>query len=300
MASPVKKKINYNKLIRWIWGLFLFMIVFGILFVFSIRINLFNLYGDFPSYRNLENPKSELSSLLFSADNVLLGSYYRKNRSQIEFNDISPELVNALIYTEDYRFNDHSGISIQDLMRVGIKTILLGQKDAGGGSTITQQLAKNLFKTRTDLNDGKLNKVPVIGMIIVKIKEMIMAVELERNFTKKEILAMFLNTIEFGGNSYGIKVATQTFFNKEPSEINIAEAASLVAMVNKPTRFNPVSNPEIALEKRNQILNKITRYNVITQEEADSIIKTPIVLNYNVDSHNEGLATFARIYEISL
>jgi len=296
MASPVKKKFNYNRLIRWIWGLFLFVIVFGTLFVFSIRINLFNLYGGFPSYRSLENPKSELSSLLFSADNVLLGSYYRKNRSQIEYKDLSPALVNTLIYTEDYRFNDHSGISFQDLMRVGIKTILLGQKDAGGGSTITQQLAKNLFKTRTDLNDGKLNNVPVLGMIIIKIKEMIMAVELERNFTKKEILAMFLNTIEFGGNSYGIKVATQTFFNKEPSDINIAEAASLVAMVNKPTRFNPVRNPEVALEKRNQILNKITRYDIITEDEADSIVQTPIVLNYNVDSHNEGLATYFRSY----
>lgn len=296
MTSPVKKKNNYNLLIRWIWGIFLFSIVFSILFVFSIRVNLFNLYGGFPSYSSLENPKSELSSLLFSADNVLLGSYYRKNRSQIEYKDLSPELVNTLIYTEDYRFNDHSGISIKDLMRVGIKTILLGQKDAGGGSTITQQLVKNLFKTRTDLNDGKLNRLPVLGMIIVKIKEMIMAVELEKNFTKKEILAMFLNTIEFGGNSYGIKVATQTFFNKVPSEINIAEAASLVAMVNKPTRFNPVRNPEIALEKRNQILHKITRYNVITKEEADSITQTPIVLTYNVDSHNEGLATYFRSY----
>ncbi len=153
-----------------------------------------------------------------------------------------------------------------------------------------------MFKTRTDLNDGKLNDVPLLGMLIIKIKEMIMAVELEKNFTKKEILAMFLNTIEFGGNSYGIKVATQTFFNKEPAEINYQEAACLVAMVNKPTRFNPVRNPEVALEKRNQILRKIANYDVVSPEEADSLSELPIELNYKVDSHNEGLATYFRSY----
>jgi penicillin-binding protein 1A len=125
---------------------------------------------------------------------------------------------------------------------------------------------------------------------------MIMAVELEKNFTKKEILAMFLNTIEFGGNSYGIKVATQTFFNKTPDEINYQEAACLVAMVNKPTRFNPVRNPEISLEKRNQILSKISNYDVLSPEEVDSLTQLPIELNYKVDSHNEGLATYFRQY----
>jgi penicillin-binding protein 1A len=296
MPSKEKKSLTIKRLNRWIWGLFLFGIIFGILFIISIRINLGNLYGEFPSYGSLENPRSELSSLLFSSDNVLLGSYYRKNRSQIEYKDLSPELVNTLVFTEDYRFYNHSGISFPDLMRVALKTILLQQKDAGGGSTITQQLAKNLFKTRTDLNDGKLNNVPVLGMLIVKIKEMIVAVELEKNFTKKEILAMFLNTIEFGGNSYGIKVATQTFFNKTPAEINYQEAACLVAMVNKPTRFNPVRNHDIALAKRNQILIKISNYDVITEVESDSITQLPIELNYKVDSHNEGLATYFRSY----
>jgi penicillin-binding protein 1A len=296
MPDKENKNDKIKRLVRWIWGLFLFGILFGILFIVSIRINLGNLYGGFPSYRSLENPKSELSSLLFSADNVLLGSYYRKNRSQIEYKDLSPELVNTLVYTEDFRFYNHSGISFPDLMRVAVKTILLQQKDAGGGSTITQQLAKNLFKTRTDLNDGKLNNVPGLGILIIKIKEMIMALELEKNFTKKEILAMFLNTIEFGGNSYGIKVATQTFFNKTPAEINYQEAACLVAMVNKPTRFNPVRNPDIALEKRNQILWKISNYNVLTEEESDSLTQLPIELNYKVDSHNEGLATYFRSY----
>jgi penicillin-binding protein 1A len=270
MSSNDKKSKHIKRLTRWIWGLFLFGIIFGILFIISIRINL--------------------------ADNVLLGSYYRKNRSQIEYKDLSPELVNTLVFTEDYRFYNHSGISFPDLVRVAIKTIILQQADAGGGSTITQQLAKNLFKTRTDLNDGKLNNVPLLGMLIIKIKEMIMAVELEKNFTKKEILAMFLNTIEFGGNSYGIKVATQTFFNKTPAEINYQEAACLVAMVNKPTRFNPVRNPEVALEKRNQILRKITNYDILTPAEADSITLLPIELNYKVDSHNEGLATYFRSY----
>jgi len=291
-----KKEIIFKKVVLWMWRLFGIGILLAILFVFTIRINLFNLYGGFPSYRSLENPKSELSSLLYSMDGVLLGSYYRKNRSQIEFKELSDELVNTLIYTEDYRFHHHSGISFPDLMRVALKTVILGQSGSGGGSTITQQLAKNLFKTRTDLNDGLLNNVPVLGMIIIKIKEMIVAVELEKNFTKKELIAMFLNTIEFGGNSYGIKVATQTFFNKDPEEINYQEAASLVAMVNKPTRFNPERNPDIALDKRNQIINKITRYEILSEEEADSICQLPIELNYEVDSHNEGLATYFRSY----
>ncbi len=295
MDSERKLKI-YNKIVRWLWRLFLVGVIFSILFVFSIRINLFNLYGGFPSYRSLENPRNELSSLLYSRDGILLGSYYRKNRSQIEFNELSDELVNTLIYTEDYRFTNHSGISFPDLLRVAVKTILLGQSGSGGGSTITQQLAKNLFKTRTDLNNGHLNNTPVIGMIIIKIKEMIMAVELEKNFTKQELIAMFLNTIEFGGNSYGIKVASQTFFNKDPDSINYQEAASLVAMVNKPTRFNPERNPEIALEKRNQILKKISRYDIISEEEADSLYQLPIDLNYNLDNHNEGLATYFRSY----
>lgn len=295
MDSERKLKL-YRKFVRWIWWIFLGGVLFSILFVFSIRINLFNLYGGFPSYRSLENPRNELSSHLYSRDGILLGSYYRKNRSQIEFDELSDELVNTLIYTEDYRFTNHSGISFPDLLRVAIKTILMGQSGSGGGSTITQQLAKNLFKTRTDLNNGHLNQIPVIGMIIIKIKEMIMAVELEKNFTKQELIAMFLNTIEFGGNSYGIKVATQTFFNKDPDEINYQEAASLVAMVNKPTRFNPERNPEIALDKRNQILEKISRYEVISEQEADSISHMPIDLNYNVDSHNEGLATYFRSY----
>lgn len=286
----------YTRIVRWLWGIFICSIIFSMLFVFSIRINLMNLYGGFPTYRSLENPKNELSSLLFSVDGVLLGSYYRKNRSQIEYKDLSQQLVKTLIYTEDYRFTEHSGISFPDLVRVFVKTILLGQEDAGGGSTITQQLAKNLFKTRTDLNNGKLNHVPVLGMLIIKIKEMIVAVELEKNFTKKELLAMFLNTIEFGGYAYGIKVASQTFFNKDPDQINYPEAALLVAMVNKPTRYNPERNPDIAFTKRNQILDKISSYGILTKQELDTIVNKPIELVYNVDSHNEGLATYFRTY----
>lgn len=291
-----KRANKYSKIARWTWGVFLAGVLIVILFVFTIRINLFNLYGGFPSYKSLENPKNELSSLLYSVDGVLLGSYYRKNRSQVEFDELSDELVNTLIYTEDYRFTNHSGISFPDLMRVAIKTILLGQSGSGGGSTITQQLAKNLFNTRTDLNNGHLNNVPVLGMIIIKIKEMIMAVELEKNFTKQELIAMFLNTVQFGGSSFGIKVASQTFFNKDPGQINYQEAASLVAMVNKPTRFNPARNPEIALEKRNQILYKISNYRIISENFADSLIHLPIDLNYIVDDHNEGLATYFRSY----
>ncbi len=290
------KPDKIRNIVRWLWVLYFVGLIVFISFVYSIRVNFLGLYGGFPSYKSLENPKNELSSLLISSDNVLLGSYYRKNRSQVSFEELSPELVNTLIWTEDARFYSHSGISLRDLLRVFIKTIILREADSGGGSTITQQLAKNLFRTRTDLNVGRLNDIPVIGMVIIKIKEMILAVDLERNFTKNEILAMFLNTIEFGSNTYGIKVAANTFFNKDPIALDYPESAVMVAMVNKPTKYNPQRNPKDALEKRNQILEKITRYNIITAQTSDSLCATPIKLDYRMDTHLEGLATYFRSY----
>ena len=294
MGKPHSNRIK--KIVQWLWIVYVLFLVFSMIFIYTIRINFLDLYGGFPSYRSLENPKNELSSLLFSSDNVLLGSYFRKNRSQVSFDELSPELVRTLISTEDARFYRHSGISIPDLLRVFLKTIVLRQRDSGGGSTITQQLAKNLFQTRTDLNNGKLNDLPVLGIIIVKIKEMILAAEMERNFTKNEILAMFLNTIEFGSNTYGIKVASNTFFNKDPIALNFEESAVMVAMVNKPTKYNPQRNPQDALEKRNQILRKIAKYNIITNESCDSLCAQPIKLDYTVDTHLEGLATYFRSY----
>ncbi|HLF34642.1 MAG TPA: transglycosylase domain-containing protein [Cyclobacteriaceae bacterium] len=288
--------IRIKQLAIWLWSLFLLCFLMSLLSIFFIRINFLDLSGGFPSYRSLENPRNELSSLLYSADNVLLGSYFRKNRSQVSFDELSPELIKTLLWTEDARFYQHPGISFRDLIRVFIKTIILQQKDAGGGSTITQQLAKNLFQTRTDLNIGRLNDVPVLGVVIYKIKEMILAVELEKNFTKNEIFAMFLNTIELGGNTYGIKVASNTFFNKDPNELNYQESAVMVAMVNRPTWYNPQRNPERALVKRNQILKRISNYDIITARECDSLCTLPITLDYKADTHLEGLATYFRSY----
>ena len=269
-----------------------------IIFLFySIQKNHFNLYGDLPSLEDLEKPKSELSSELYSSDNILLGKYFRYNRTPIKYDELSKELIETLLVTEDIRFYNHSGIDLKGLLRAGVgvlkNVITLGNSELeGGGSTITQQLAKNLFKTRK--MKGKLTNVPIIGMGIIKFKEWIVAVQLEKFYTKKEILAMYLNTAEFGSNSYGIKVACNTFFKKFPSEINYNEAAILVGLINKPTKYNPIYNPEFAQRKRTEILFNLYKYKKINRIKYDSLVNSDFGLKYKVENQNVGIATYFR------
>ena len=181
---------------------------------------------------------------------------------------MSDELIETILVTEDIRYYEHSGIDLRGLIRAGYgvfkNIITLGQTGLeGGGSTITQQLAKNLFKTRK--MKGKLTEVPGIGIFIVKLKEWIVAIQLEKFYTKNEILSMYLNTAEFGSNAYGIKVASDTYFKKTPSEINYNEAAILVGLINKPTKYNPIYNPEFAQRKRTEVLYNLYKYNKINR-----------------------------------
>lgn len=290
-SNKSASKPIYKKVVIWLWALFLAFLVFFPLFIYTVSINFLNLYGGMPSLQALENPENDLSSELYSADGMVLGKYFRENRSQVDYEDLSPNLVNALICTEDYRFEKHSGIDLRSLSRVLFRSIILGQ-DAGGGSTLTQQLAKNLFKTREF--EGLLTDLPLIKTVIVKTKEWIVAVKLEKSYTKKEILSMYLNTVDFSSNAYGIKVAAKTYFNKSTDSLNIQEAAMLAGMLQRPTAYNPANYPENAFNRRNTVLSQLRKYGFLSRVEYDSISKLPIELSYKVENHNQGLATYFR------
>lgn len=266
------------------------------LYVFTVSIDLFGLYGGMPNIKEIENPENDLSSELISADGVSLGRYYRYNRAQVTYEELSDDLVNTLLYSEDHRFHDHSGLDFQSFLRVFYG--LLTFNPQGGGSTITQQLAKNLFTRNPDRSlDGKLSKLGGYPRrIIEKTKEWIISVDLERNFTKEEIMAMYLNTVAFNNNSFGIKIAAETYFNKTPDSLNVQESAVLVGMLQNPSFFNPHKWPERALKKRNTVFNKLYehKYKITTLEQLDSMKALPLGLEFKVRDHNEGLATYFR------
>ncbi|MFO7828131.1 MAG: transglycosylase domain-containing protein [Bacteroidales bacterium] len=251
-------------------------------------------FGDMPTFEDLENPDNNLASEIFSDDGVLLGSYYYQNRSYVSFDDLSPNIVNALIATEDIRFHKHSGIDARGLGRVMFYSILLGNRDAGGGSTITQQLAKNLFPRDTTIYRSSIKKNINLGL--TKFKEWVTAVKLEKNYTKDEILVMYLNTVPFGGHSFGIKSAAKTFFNKTPDSLKVEESALLVGLLKAPSFYNPVRNTERSRLRRNVVLSQMNKYNYISDEMFDSLSVLPIELNYKVQDHNVGLATYFREY----
>lgn len=282
-----------QKTIKYLWIAFIGGFFGFILFVWMLSINFLGLFGSLPDFKALENPDSELASELYSADGVLLGTYFRENRSPVTFDELSPNLVNALIATEDVRFEGHSGIDMTAMLRVFVKSILLGQ-DSGGGSTLSQQTAKNLFKTRNDDNQGLLSSIPGLRMLIVKTKEWIVATQLEKSYTKNEILTLYLNTSEFGSNAYGIKTAAKTFFRKTPAELNLQESAVLVGLFKAPTYYSPVFNPENSLRRRNTVLGQMYRNDLLTETEFDSLAKLPIELDYSVSNQNQGLATYFR------
>ncbi|MBS9524217.1 transglycosylase domain-containing protein [Litoribacter ruber] len=287
-ASAIKSAILY------LWLGFIAAVLSFIIFIWAVSVNFLGLFGDLPDFKALENPKSDLSSELYSADGVLLGKYFRENRTPVEYNQISKNLVNALVATEDIRFEEHSGIDLQGMGRVLVKSLILRQSGSGGGSTLSQQTAKNLFKTRNLDSQGTLSRIPGLRMLIIKTKEWIVATKLERSYTKNEILTLYLNTSEYGSNAYGIKTASSTFFGKDPNELNLQEAATLVGLFKAPTYYSPVYNPENSLRRRNTVLGQMMKYDFITRNQFDSLAQLPIELNYKVENHNLGTATYFR------
>ncbi len=288
-----KQKNVVHIIIKIIWLSFCSFLLSIILFFCAIKWNVGNLFGSIPPYTLLENPETSLASELYSADGILLGKYFRNNRTNVTYNQISPHVIQCLIATEDYRFQKHVGIDLNSLVRVFIYSILLG-KNSGGGSTISQQLAKNLFKTRNKKYYGHLSYIPILSTIIVKIKEWIVALQLENAYTKKEILTMYLNTVDFGSNAFGIHVAAQTYFNKTIEKLNIEEAALLIGLLKAPTKYSPILNPQNALKRRNTVLKQMKKYGYISSQQYQEIIQKPIKLLYKVDNQYQGIATYFR------
>lgn len=285
----IKNLVSVEKFRLWFWGTLAFIMLFLLTLFILIGLEFF---GPMPTFEELENPKSNISTEVISEDNVVLGNFFVQNRTFVNYDELSPNVINALIATEDARYHSHSGIDFRGLARVMFKTVLFGKKTAGGGSTITQQLAKNLFPR--DTANTRSAAVRKAKLVIAKFKEWITAVKLERNYTKEEIIAMYLNIVEYGSNAYGLKSAAKTFFNTSTDSLKVEEAALLVGIVNAPTRYSPIRNPERALHRRNIVLGQMEKYGYLTESQLDSISKIPITLNFSEQNHNAGLATYFR------
>ena len=283
MTDATKKKI-----IKWFWILF----SVPVLLVFTL-IGLVWALADIPSFEELENPDSNLATQVIADDgSTILSTFHIENRSYVTYDELSPNLVHAAVATEDVRFYTHSGIDFQSLGRVVFKTLLGGDSSQGGGSTITQQLAKTLYP-RADVS-SKIPGMSKLKMVWIKLKEWVTAVKLERSYTKDEIITMYLNQVFFGSNAYGIKSAAQTFFAKTPAALTIEEAATLVGMVNKPTRYNPALNPDKSIVRRNFVISQMAKAGYISGEQRDSIQQIPITLSYQVQDHTAGSGLYFR------
>ncbi len=285
----MREKILQNKYkILWIAILSPLSIVFLIFLLINLEV-----FGFMPSFEHLENPETNLATELYSSNSVLLGKFFKENRTVVEFKEVSPNVLNALIATEDVRFYEHSGIDSRAMARVIVG--LITGKRKGGGSTISQQLAKNLFPRK---------KMSKIGMVITKLKEWSTAVKLERNYTKEEILAMYLNTVDFGSQAFGINSAAKTFFNTTPDSLTLEQAATLIGVLKAPTKYSPALNKENSFRRRNTVLtqiekyqNKLNDYHGYKQQPKtfyDSLKKIPIKLNYSVQSHKKGIGRYFR------
>src|SRR5450759_2538800 len=280
---------NNKKYLIWFWALFIFP--------FAVAITLFVLIsneklGPMPSFSELENPEYYLAAEVYSEDGVLLGKISIENLTWTEYKDFSSYLTDALISTEDIRYYRHSGIDIRGLGRAAIRTILMGQ-NTGGGSTITQQLAKQLYPRDTARTSVFMKKVK-LG--VSKFKEWQTAVKLERSYTKEEIITMYLNKFNFSYNAIGIKSAAKVYFNTTPDSLNLQQAAVLIGMLKASTKYNPVRNYDLMLQRRNVVISQMAKYGYINTKLAASVMRLPIDVDFRVEDHNSGMATYLRQY----
>ena len=278
-------KLKPEDIRRYNWYMWRTVIAFFALFILLIVVTYFGLFGQLPSFRDLENPKSNQASEVIADDgHTVLGTYYLQNRSSINYSQLSPNVVNALIATEDSRFYEHSGIDFRRLLTIPLLN-LIGSKQ--GGSTITQQLAENLFS-------GERARNPFVRFT-QKLKEWIIAVRLERRYTKQEILTMYLNTVDFGAyNTYGIKSAAHTYFNETPDQLTPDQAAVLVGMVKGPGLYSPIRHPDRALARRNLILGLMEKQGYLSSGQMEELKAKPLGINFNPMNHNEGPAPYFR------
>lgn len=275
-----------KNMVRWMWiALVSFIGLSAVLFCFIA----WGWIGYMPDVEELENPKYKFATEILSSDGKTLGTWSlsKENRVYVGYKDMSPALIKALIATEDVRFEDHSGIDVRALARAIVKRGLFFQKNAGGGSTITQQLSKQLYSPGAGNFLERLFQKPI---------EWVIAVKLERYYTKEEILTMYFNKYDFGNNAVGIKTASYTYFSKEPADLNTEEAATLVGMCKNSSLFNPVRRREQTEQRRNVVLDQMRKAGYITEEERDSLMDIPLKLNFHRVDHKEGLATYFREY----
>jgi penicillin-binding protein 1A len=256
------------------------------LFTFMLYILVsWGVFGEIPDKIELKGITNHVASEVYAADGVLLGKYYIENRTNVDRENMAPVVLDALVATEDVRFYQHNGIDFPSLGRVFIKSILLMDRSAGGGSTITQQLAKNLYPRKNYW---------LLSMPVNKIRETIIAKRLEGVYSKQEIITMYLNTVPFGGNVFGIEAAARRFFNKSSANLQAEEAAVLVGMLKATTSYNPRLYPDRSEARRNVVLSQMEKYGFITEEKADSLQQISLTLDYHYLSHNEGLAPYFR------
>lgn len=267
-------------------------IVAFFLYLGAVDINLLWLFGKSPGFIAIKDAVTSEASEIYSDDGVLIGKYFNENRTPVKFEDVNPVFWKALIATEDERFYSHHGIDYRGLVSA-VKDAVV-HHDARGASTITQQLAKNMFRMRTNYSTGLLGMIPGVRMLIVKSKEWIIATKLEMTHNKNEILTMYANTVDFGSNAFGIKTAAKTYFNCSPKDLTVEQAAVLVGMLKATTYYNPLSNPENSLRRRNVVLSNMVRHGDMTHADYDSISKIDIKLNYSVESNYDGTALYFR------
>ncbi len=277
--------------IKTISALMSFIVAF-ILYLVAVDINFLWLFGKSPDMATIKNPITNQATEIYSADSVMIGKFFSENRTPVEYEDVNPVFWKALVDTEDERFYKHFGIDIQGVF-AAIKDFAL-HNDARGASTITQQLAKNMFRVRTQYSTGLLGKIPGLKILIMKSKEWITAVKIEQLFTKKEILTMYANTVDFGSNAFGIKTACKTYFGNTPAELTTEQAAVLVGMLKATTYYNPRLNPDNSLRRRNTVMNNMVVHGDLTSAQYDSLKNLPITLNYSVESTYDGQATYFR------
>jgi penicillin-binding protein 1A len=272
-----------KKYVKMLWGILAAVVLGTILMFAGFSLGWF---GFMPTFDELENPQSYLASEIYSVDSVLLGTYYIENRSRVDYRDISPELINALIATEDVRFLKHSGIDAKALGRVFFGAVTV--QDKGGGSTITQQLAKNLFPRDDNQN--------IFELTFRKFKEWVIAVKLERHYSKEEIITMYLNKFDFLNLAVGIKSAARIYFSTTPANLDLMQSAMLVGMVKNPSLYNPVRRPDLTLQRRNTVLRQMVKYGYLQQAQVDTLFDKPLDLKFQRVDHNIGSATYFKEY----
>ena len=287
--------LRYRGLVwyRKIVNLIVTSIVLFLIYLFVVDINLFWLFGKSPGLRSINNPNQSVATLIYTSDGKVLGKYFRENRTPVVYDEISPKLIKTLIATEDERFYKHFGIDFEGVI-AAMKDMTKGR--SRGASTITQQLVKNMYKTRNQYSTGLFGYIPGLKLIISKTKEWTTAVKIEIFYSKKNILTMYLNTVDFGSNAYGIHTAAKTFYKTTPAKLNYEQSATLVGLLKATSTYSPITHAKRSMERRNVVLENLMSHKILSRRECDSLKLIPIRLNYSVEQSYDGSALHFRSY----